>query len=811
MVVRNQRNATRRARTVRALLCCVVVPIAYVAGAEIGLLLADVNPNVTAVWPPTGIAVVAFLLFGWAAAPGIAAGALLANVVNGAPLATAAAIVVGNTLAPAVAWRLLRRMRTDPSVPTPRDVVGVVVAGGFGAMLVSATLGTASLLLTGQAMLASAPSVWLVWWIGDAMGVVLIVPFAFTAGALVRRVRATFPEGIALLASASVLAYVVFHRLELPLAYLVFPIVLWAVRFGPPGAAAVTLCIAGAAIWGTAAGSGPFGPFSPVTRSIVLQTFNLAVVVFGLGGAAIVEQRAGARTASARAAAEELKLAQKLARVGNWRWDVRSGEVSWSDELYRIYDEDPAMHRPTFERYIELVHPDDRQMVADDIRRTLEELAPFDHECRVVLGSGEIRWIHSFGEAVIDDGEVTGLRGVCQDVTERRLGEDAVRASEHKFRALLESGPDATLVVGADGTILFANTHAGTLFGYEPGALVGRAVDELVDPTVRARHRDHRAGYTRTPKRRPMGAGADLTALHRTGRAIPVDIALAPVRTEDGLVVVVAVRDATERRRAHDALRVAYDRERRAAEELSSLSDLKSAFLAAVSHELRTPLTVLKGVATTLRDRLGQLPQATVEELLARAVDNADRLDTLLQDILDLERIRRGKLDAARAPVRLRRLVAHAVASVPGLGARPLRVDVDDVTAPLDPVKVERILANLLGNVVRHTPPGTPAWIRGRRTPGGVELIVEDAGPGVAPSDRHTIFELFRQGEGHPKGTGVGLALVATFAELHGGRAWVEERAGGGASFHVWLADDDGSAGAEVAQLRPQGIDRDAV
>jgi len=127
-------------------------------------------------------------------------------------------------------------------------------------------------------------------------------------------------------------------------------------------------------------------------------------------------------------------------------------------------------------------------------------------------------------------------------------------------------------------------------------------------------------------------------------------------------------------------------------------------------------------------------------------------------------------------------------------------VDAEPVMAWIDPAKVERIVENLLVNAARHTPDGTPVWLRVTAEADGVLLCVEDAGPGVPPDLRQTVFEPFRQAtenRPHAPGVGVGLALVARFAELHGGRAWVEERPGGGASFKVFLPGNVGAAWPE--------------
>jgi signal transduction histidine kinase len=134
--------------------------------------------------------------------------------------------------------------------------------------------------------------------------------------------------------------------------------------------------------------------------------------------------------------------------------------------------------------------------------------------------------------------------------------------------------------------------------------------------------------------------------------------------------------------------------------------------------------------------------------------------------------------------------LARDVAAEVDLLGRVVEIDAGGAVADVDGAKVERIVENLLANAAKHTPAGTPVWLRVDRRDGGVEVAVEDAGPGVPDEERHWVFQAFRRGDGvpaHSPGTGIGLSLVARFAELHGGRVWVADRPGGGASFRVFL------------------------
>jgi len=254
-------------------------------------------------------------------------------------------------------------------------------------------------------------------------------------------------------------------------------------------------------------------------------------------------------------------------------------------------------------------------------------------------------------------------------------------------------------------------------------------------------------------------------------------------------------QDVTEQHRAEEALRSAFEREREALEHLRQLDEMKSAILTAVSHELRTPLTIILGFTETLMREGSSLGRAEHQAFLAKIAKNTTKLDRLLSDLLDLDRLDRGILEPRRrstdVPALLRR-----VAEQSGVGdERTMMIEAPPLWAAVDAPRVERIVENLIFNAARHTPPDSRIWVRVGLVRGGIEIAVEDEGPGIAPEQREAIFEPFRQGPGaptHSPGVGIGLSLVARFAAMHGGHVRVEDRPGGGASFRVFLPDEQG-------------------
>ena len=236
-------------------------------------------------------------------------------------------------------------------------------------------------------------------------------------------------------------------------------------------------------------------------------------------------------------------------------------------------------------------------------------------------------------------------------------------------------------------------------------------------------------------------------------------------------------------------------RELAAADRLRAADAMKDTFLRAVSHDLRTPLTAMLGVAVTLERTRLNLPREQALDLVAMLVEKTRKLERLLKDLLDLNRLEEGVLEPNRSLTDVRELVHRVVTEVDQLAGWPIDIEAEPIQAFIDGPKVERIVENLLLNTTRHTPPGTRVWVKALARGADLELIVEDAGPGVPAELAGTIFEAFRRGGAaaptvaHARGVGIGLSLVARFAALHGGHAWVDERWGGGAAFHVLLPD----------------------
>lgn len=384
------------------------------------------------------------------------------------------------------------------------------------------------------------------------------------------------------------------------------------------------------------------------------------------------------------------------------------------------------------------------------------------------------------------------LNGLMVDVTEHRRTEQQLREAETKYRSLVEGMPAVVYIAefGEEGAWRYVSPQIESVLGFtqEEFTSAARFWRERILSEDRA-----------------QAMAAELQVLNGGGRMqceyriLGMDGRLIWIREEADALEDEAGRpaflqgvmyDVTEQKQSEERLRQALDTEKEALQRLRALHEMQNSFLQAVSHDLRTPLTSILGSALTLEQANGTLDPEDQRDLLGRLASNARKLNRLLTNLLDLDRMSRGIIEPNRDEIDLTRIAASVIEEC-RVESHPIELaNGEPMPATVDAAQVERILENLLTNAIRYTPPGTPIQVRLAPHDDGVLLIVDDAGPGVREDLKATIFEPFRQGEEvvpHSPGVGIGLSLVARFAELHGGRAWVEDRPGGGASFRVYL------------------------
>ncbi len=364
--------------------------------------------------------------------------------------------------------------------------------------------------------------------------------------------------------------------------------------------------------------------------------------------------------------------------------------------------------------------------------------------------------------------------------------------SEAYFRNILESAPDAMIIVDHYGKIAVVNRQTEEMFGYSRGEMLGHDVELLLPEKARKRHISHRAGFAGDPHLRPMGVGLELQGRRHDGTVFPVEISLSPVTSAAGSFVSSVVRDVTDRKKMEQELITA----RQAAERANKAN---TAFLAAASHDLRQPVQALSLLNGALR-RTVKVPLAI--EMVESQQNSLDAMTNLLNSLLDISRLDAGAVEPEFEDFPIRRLIDRLSAEF-SRQALQKGLSFDGCSCDLlvrsDPNLITEIVQNLVSNAIRYTEAGT-VRLSCREQDGNLCLDVSDTGVGIDPSQIEEIFQEFHQVKApgmENEGFGLGLAIVKRLADLMGHEISVESTPGRGSTFSLCVPIVSGRAPEE--------------
>jgi two-component system, LuxR family, sensor kinase FixL len=360
-----------------------------------------------------------------------------------------------------------------------------------------------------------------------------------------------------------------------------------------------------------------------------------------------------------------------------------------------------------------------------------------------------------------------------QQIAERELAVQKLKETETLFRSLLESAPDAMVIVDAHGIITLVNSQTERLFGYQRKELLGKPVEHLVPARFRERHQDHRGLFAKNPHVRPMGTGMELFAVRRDGSEFPVEISLSPIATGRQVLMSAAIRDITERKQAE---RLLQEKER-----LATLGTTAAVF----AHEIGNPLNGISTSLQIVKSILGTAEKIdpVLQETLEIAFQEVQRLATLLSDYRTFARPQRLNLRRANVTQIIEEVLS---AQLPMYRATniALQTQLENVRGIfVDPEKIKQVILNLCKNAVEAMPNGGSLTVKATGSEGGVILEVTDTGEGIAHGV--DVFQLFRTTK--PDGTGLGLPIVQQIISDHKGTITYRSEIGKGTTFTIVL------------------------
>lgn len=372
----------------------------------------------------------------------------------------------------------------------------------------------------------------------------------------------------------------------------------------------------------------------------------------------------------------------------------------------------------------------------------------------------------------------------------------ALKAAEENFRSLLESAPDAIVIVNSNGKIQLVNKQTVKLFEWDKDELIGKVVEDLVPELFRTHHPELMDRYFKDPSVRPMEVSGELYGVTKNGREFPVEITLSPIETNEGIVVAAGLHDVTAHKQAEETLRIA----KQMADEANQA---KSTFLANMSHELRTPLNAIIGYSEMLWEESKDKEEKTFSDDLQRIRMAGKQLMGLINNILDLSKIEANKMELESIPLSLVDIVEGSAQTIATTATRKgLRlITYVDPELPQfvmgDPIRVGQILINLVANAIKFTDKGEIV-IRAELVGDGdsdkvtIRFSVIDHGIGISEEDQKKLFQPFAQVESSISrkfgGTGLGLSICQRLTKMMGGKIKVNSQLGKGTEFHITLS-----------------------
>ncbi len=483
---------------------------------------------------------------------------------------------------------------------------------------------------------------------------------------------------------------------------------------------------------------------------------------------------------------DKVRLAVEAAGIGTWDWDLDRDTVTCSETCARLLG--VTGHGPrTYPDLAALVHPDDRELVRSAFEAATAT-GTIDVDFRVLPGGRREFWRRARGVLRTDAaGTSKGLTGVVLDIDGEKRSETELRARKRHLQSILDTVPDAMVVIGEDGIIRSFSAAAERLFGYLAEEAIGRNVGMLMPEPDSGHHDSYIQRYLHTGERRIIGLGRVVTGLRKDGSTFPMHLSVGEMRSGDSRFFTGFIRDLTERQetqaKLHELQANLFHVSR-----LSALGEMASS----LAHELNQPLAAINNYLKGCRRLLeaSEHPRVeTIRDALDKAADQALRAGEIIRRLRDFV----SRRESDKTIVKVLRLIEEASA-LALVGAREQGVRVRSLTDPsiqyvlADHVQIQQVLVNLLRNALESMQGSEQREldIGVRRSDHGMaEIMVSDTGSGIAPEILPRLFEPFVTTK--DTGMGVGLSISKAIIEAHGGRLWVEPNPNGGTIFKFTL------------------------
>ncbi|WP_416864402.1 MAG: PAS domain S-box protein [Imperialibacter sp.] len=469
-----------------------------------------------------------------------------------------------------------------------------------------------------------------------------------------------------------------------------------------------------------------------------------------------------------------LTTAEQVVMMGHWQWDLISNDVVWSENLFPMFGHDKDVPL-TYATYFGYVHDDDKDYVTERVQESLREkkFKGFFH--RIITSGGEVKMIHLLGEIYTNENnDPIEMVGTCQDVTEQKAFEVKLAESETKFKSLLESAPDAMVIVNTSGQIILINAQTEKLFGYKKAELYGKSVGILFPERFKADNPISNSSFGNKAKPILAGAEKELFAIRKNQSEFAVEISLSPLTLEDGPVVSAVIRDITERKKIAKTL------ERQNVQ----LVD----FCNIVSHNLRGPMINISMLVDIIENNK-HIDRR--KEALKRLKPVVHHLNEVFNELVESVQVR-NDVDIEQSEIHIKSSFSRVLVGfrnqIDDCGAI-VNTDFDSAPVIKFPQKyIDSIFSNFISNSLKYRSPDRRPEINVRTDNSGnsVLLAFTDNGLGIdLKRHQQNLFKIRKVFHKHPEAKGFGLYMTKTQVEAMGGKIWADSHPGKGTTFYV--------------------------
>ncbi len=479
----------------------------------------------------------------------------------------------------------------------------------------------------------------------------------------------------------------------------------------------------------------------------------------------------------------QLNLAEQLSKIGYWEWDIVEDKIIWSDNLYRIFDLEigTPIH---FERVIEAIHPDDRQMFRENAEEIIEKkrFRKFMH--RIIHKDGNVHTVELIGELTLNTkGDVIKMIGTTQDITEHRM-------SEIKFKGLLNSAPDTMVIVDQQGVIQFINMQAEKMFGYRPQELIDQHLTKLVPNRLWDTMEYYANAFFNDPKHTGLPADLDFFVQNKSGFQIPVQVTLSPLETSEGLLVSIALRDITVQKQAAHRILETNKSLKESANRLRSQNRQLEEFNQITSHNLRSPVSNLNALLEIYKAET----DAALKETLIDKIETVTKhltwtLDTLVESLI-IKKSSTQSLEKVNFKKTLSKVKEMLAAEISKTDATITSDFLEASDAMHNKIYLESIFINLISNSLKYrsTERNPEIFVQSKIKDGKIQLEFRDNGLGIdLKKNGKKLFGFSKVFHRNEDAKGVGLFITKAQVEAMGGKIWAKSEEGKGSSFFIKL------------------------